>query len=127
MYGTQYSEANKDMLGIILRTRSSTGEDFDGRTTVKDAYDLIISDLKAAITLLPINYSGQEHGNFPAYMLRAKRKTASALLAKVYFQMNDLENALAQINQTIGDVPGEILAVSDITGTAVPRLERRSG
>ncbi len=124
LFGTQYSEANKDMLGIILRTSSSTGEDYGGRSTVKDAYDLIVSDLKAAIMLLPINYSGQEHGNFPSYMHRATRKAASALLAKVYFQMNDLENALAQINKTIGDVPGEILAVSDITGRTAPRLER---
>jgi starch-binding outer membrane protein, SusD/RagB family len=124
LYGTQYSEATMHMPGIILRTSSSTGENFNGRSTVKDAYDLIISDLKAATTLLPVNYSGQAHGNFPAYMLRAKRKAASALLAKVYFQMNDLDNALAQINRTIGDVPGDIVAVSDITGNAVPRLER---
>jgi len=124
MYGTQYSETTRDMPGIILRTRSSTGEDFDGRSTVDDAYELIISDLKNAILLLPVRYSGQEHANFPAYMLRAQRKAASALLAKVYFQMNDIDNALEQINQTIGNAPGQILAVSDITGNSVPRLER---
>jgi starch-binding outer membrane protein, SusD/RagB family len=126
LFGTQYSETNKSKPGIILRTNSSTGENFGSRSNVGNAYDLIVSDLKQAITLLPIKYDSNEHGNFQAYKYRGTRKAASALLAKVYFQMNEIDLALNQINATIGDVPGKIVAVPSVTGSTAPALERGS-
>jgi starch-binding outer membrane protein, SusD/RagB family len=126
LFGTQYSEATKDNMGIIIRKKSSTGENFGRRGTVEEAYTQIIEDLLAAIPLLPIKYNSDQHGNFPSYRFRANRKAASALLAKVYFQMNEMDKALEQINLTIGGAPGKILAVSNITGTVAPVLERGS-
>ncbi len=54
------------------------------RATVKQVYDQIIADLKEAETLLPATY--------PKFY-KATNWAAKALLARVYFQMNDYANA----------------------------------
>ncbi len=123
LFGHQYSDNNSG-LGIILRTNATTGarEELGDRSTVQDAYDLILSDLKEATVLLPLQFSQEEQGNFLPYRYRATKKAAYALLAKVYFQMNDFENTLAMINAVLGDVPGDITGNDTITGTNPPVL-----
>jgi starch-binding outer membrane protein, SusD/RagB family len=75
--------------GIVIKTNG----DFEGlrsRNTVKETYDQIIKDLKEAETLLP-----DANGNYPSTW------AAKAMLARVYFQMNDFANAYAYANMVI--------------------------
>jgi hypothetical protein len=76
-----YSQDNSHF-GIPLRTEVSLPS--VQRSTVKEVYDQIIEDLKDAVELLPTTY--------PKYY-KATKWSAKALLAKVYFQMNDHTNA----------------------------------
>ncbi len=106
-YGQQYgynsSAANS---GVILRTKpvynvNNPDEVIgQGRATVEEVYQQIISDLKAAENLIPP--VSDRRG-------RASNFAASAILARVYFQMNDYTNALPQINKVIGDIPGILM------------------
>jgi starch-binding outer membrane protein, SusD/RagB family len=79
-----------DFLGIALK-RSTAIEAVD-RSTVKEAYDFIIEDLEFANANLP-----DENGFY------ATKWAAKALLAKVYFQMNDFSNARAYATEVIGN------------------------
>jgi hypothetical protein len=71
--------------GVVLRTTSSALEEQTDltpkRSTEKEFYDLIISDLKTACTNLPLTQ--QVRG-------RVSRKAAYAMLAKVYLQRTRL-------------------------------------
>ena len=75
-------------LGIPIRTTFST--DPVNRSTVKEVYDQIIGDFTAAINVLPTENGG--YGTSWA---------AKAYLAKVYFQMNDYQNAYDLANDVI--------------------------
>jgi len=81
MYAQPYTTAGAaSQIGIPIRL---TGvRQIVQRSTVADAYQLIISDLKTAETMLP-----ETNG------VNATKWSAKALLAKVYFQMNDFANA----------------------------------
>ncbi|WP_199118192.1 RagB/SusD family nutrient uptake outer membrane protein [Pedobacter sp. ASV28] len=80
--------ANNDHLGVPLRI--STAKDAGVRATVKQVYDLIISDLKIAE-----NKMNDVNPGYPT------KWAAKALLAKVYFSMNDFANAYNYANQVI--------------------------
>lgn len=82
-----YTEDNNH-LGIVLRTEFST--ELLNRGTVAEAYTLVLEDLKAAELLLP-----EDNGNY------ANVYAAKALLARVYFQMNDFQNAFDYANDVI--------------------------
>ncbi|POY37398.1 hypothetical protein C3K47_06450 [Solitalea longa] len=75
-------------LGVPLRSSSepSTGT----RPPVSDAYAFIIDDLKSAESLLP-----DDNGNYASIW------AVKALLARVYFQMNDYANAYNYSNEVI--------------------------
>lgn len=75
-------------LGVPIRVTTSI--DPGVRSTVKQVYDQIIADLKVAEVKLP-----DENGGY------ATKWAAKALLAKVYFQMNDYQNAYLYSNQVI--------------------------
>lgn len=83
-----YTQDNSHQ-GIVIKT-SSGFEGLRTRATVKETYDAIIKDLKEAETLLPAN-----NGNYPGSW------AAKAMLARVYFQMNDFANAYAYANMVI--------------------------
>lgn len=68
--------------GIPLRTEIFIGS--VQRATVKQVYDQVIVDLKEAENLLPATYPKN---------YKATKWAAKALLARVYFQMNDNQNA----------------------------------
>lgn len=75
--------------GVVLRT---TPDITPGkRSTVKEAYELIIADLKKAETLL----------NDQVTVGFASKWSAKAFLAKVYFQQNDFANAFNYADQVI--------------------------
>lgn len=101
-YGYQSTEANS---GIVLKTKPMLNvkgiADIENikRATVEEVYQQVIRDFKDAESLMPA---------IPLRRGRATAKAASAYLARVYFQMNDLTNALIQINKVIGSTPGFI-------------------
>ncbi len=80
--------ADNSHLGVPIRTSTTINPGV--RSTVKQVYDLIIGDLKTAETKLP-----DDNGGY------ATKWAAKALLAKVYFQMNDFQNAYLYSNQVI--------------------------
>jgi hypothetical protein len=75
-------------LGVPIRTSTTINQGV--RATVKQVYDQIIADLKVAEVKLP-----DDNGGY------ATKWAAKALLAKVYFQMNDFANAYLYSNQVI--------------------------
>jgi tetratricopeptide (TPR) repeat protein len=78
--------------GIPLRTAVELGS--ANRASVKQVYDQVIADLKAAESALPVAPVGTRY--FTATQLAAK-----AYLAKVYFQMNNFAEAYNYANQVI--------------------------
>ncbi|RYY53829.1 MAG: RagB/SusD family nutrient uptake outer membrane protein, partial [Chitinophagaceae bacterium] len=64
------------------------------RSTVKEVYDQVIADLKAAETLLP---AAPANGKY----YTVTQWAAKAYLAKVYFQQNDFVNAFKYSNEVI--------------------------
>jgi hypothetical protein len=79
-------------LGIVLRTNSSF--DIPSRSSVADVYDQIILDLNFAAQNLP-----EQNGIY------ANRYAAEAMLSRVYFQMNDFQNAASAANVVITEGP----------------------
>jgi starch-binding outer membrane protein, SusD/RagB family len=77
-----------NQLGVPLRTKSEPTP--VTRNTVGEVYAQIISDLRAADSLLPVTNS-----------VYPTRWAAKALLARVYFQMNDFANAYRYANEVI--------------------------
>lgn len=82
--------ADNSHLGIALRTGFTT--ELVDRSSVAEVYAQIIEDLQAAETLLP-----SDNGNY------ASQYAAKALLAKVYFQINDFKSAFDYSNEVIMD------------------------
>ena len=74
--------------GIIIK--NSTDPNPLPRSTVDQVYDFILSDLEYASDNLPLS-----NGNY------ATKYSADALLAHIYFQMNNLDNALSSCNSVI--------------------------
>ena len=76
--------------GIAIRTESSYS--VKTRSTVQEVYTQIITDLTNAIDKLP-----ESNGNY------ASKDAARALLAKVYFTMNDFVNAEKYATEVISN------------------------
>eukprot|EP01133_Synstelium_polycarpum_P003264 gene3264-3718_t len=79
---------NNDHLGVPLRLTTEVTPGV--RATVKQVYDQIIADLKIAENKLAAT-----NGGYPT------KWAAKALLARVYFSMNDFTNAYAYADQVI--------------------------
>jgi tetratricopeptide (TPR) repeat protein len=84
--------ADNSQLGIVIKENSSF--DIPPRSSVADVYDFIISDLNDAVEKLP-----EVNGIY------ANKYAAQAMLARVYFQMNDFENAAAAAEVVINEGP----------------------
>lgn len=79
--------------GIVLRLKALTATEAQvtkQRSSLQETYDAVIADLKSAETLLP-----------PANGIRAGKWAAKALLARVYFNMGDYQNAYTYANDVI--------------------------
>ena len=94
MWGHQYGyKADNSQPGVILRTsptKGTTGLAIP-RATVEQCYTQIISDLKEAETLL-----GDTKNDG-----KATKSAAQAILARVYFQKNDFQNAYSYADAVI--------------------------
>ncbi len=80
--------ADNSQLGIAPRL--TYGNEVVDRATVADCYALVIKDLKEAVDQLPASNG-----------VYATSWAAKAYLAKVYFQMNDFQNAYNYANDVI--------------------------
>ncbi len=92
-FGQAYgATSDNSQLGIAIRTSQNT--EAVNRSSVQDVYNQVIFDLEEAIKLLPATND-----------IYANSWSAKALLAKVYFQMNDFENSFDYANDVIENGP----------------------
>jgi len=104
MLGAQYHSTMLSTPSGIFRDKPILGlSDIPkGISTVGEMYDLIISDLKDAQAKLPVSYDAMKHPT--RYVVGVRQDAATALLAKIYFQMNDFDKALAEVDKILGPV-----------------------
>ncbi|MDD2277502.1 MAG: RagB/SusD family nutrient uptake outer membrane protein [Bacteroidales bacterium] len=93
-------------LGIPIKIKSKPEGSI--RETVGGTYLFIISELEDAVELLPEETDNEydPHGAYPT------KWAAKALLARVYFQMNDFENAFTYANDVIENSPYEFSSLT---------------
>jgi starch-binding outer membrane protein, SusD/RagB family len=68
--------------------------------SVKAAYDSVLNDLRIAERLLPENYNPAQH--LPDMQPRANKYAALALMARVYWQQDNVDSCLAVCNRLLG-------------------------
>lgn len=102
-YGKPYNEATAatDLAIPKLLAADVTQTKFT-RATVKEIYELIISDLSNALPNLPTGLTNR---------IRMSRPAAEGLLGKVYVFMGQFDKALIQLNAAINDLPGASIPV----------------
>ncbi|WP_077920286.1 RagB/SusD family nutrient uptake outer membrane protein [Spirosoma sp. 209] len=82
------------------RSLSEFGDLSFPRLSVKAGYDSVLTDLRLAERLLPDSYDPARH--LPDYQPRANKHAAQALLARVYFQQDNVDSCLAVCNRLLG-------------------------
>ncbi|MBV9962159.1 MAG: RagB/SusD family nutrient uptake outer membrane protein [Parafilimonas sp.] len=100
-FSQPYSAGNTTTnLGVQLVTAPTLGgvnnSDFVPRSTVEQTFDLIVSDLAQAASLLPEDYNPNKEKN-----IHANKFCAEAVLSRVYLQMGDYEKARDEANDII--------------------------
>ena len=70
------------------------------RLSVQAAYDSVLNDLRIAERLLPENYNPAQH--LPDMQPRANKYAALALMARVYWQQDNVDSCLAVCNRLLG-------------------------
>ena len=104
MLGAQYHSSTLNQNSGIFRDKPILGlSDIPkGISTVGEMYQYIIDDLKDAQAKLPVSYDATKHPT--RYLVGVRQDAATALLAKIYFQMNDFDKALAEVDKLLGPV-----------------------
>ncbi|TAE35656.1 MAG: RagB/SusD family nutrient uptake outer membrane protein [Runella slithyformis] len=70
------------------------------RLSVRAAYDSVLNDLRLAERLLPESYNPAQH--LPDMQPRANKYAALALMARVYWQQDNVDSCLAVCNRLLG-------------------------
>jgi len=97
---------NNFNLGLILRTEPTddvTKSDFRERSTVEQTYQLIESDLKAAIAALPASTGAG------VSRLRANKAAAQALLARLYLYWEKYPEAIQQATDALAGTAAQFV------------------
>ena len=104
LLGKQYHPTTLNDLSGLYRTIPiiSTSDIPAPQRTVGEMYDFLLADALEAERLLPLVYDPDLHPL--TYDMRCRKDVATALLAKIYFQMNDMDNALQKVNDLLGPV-----------------------
>ncbi|WP_019987358.1 RagB/SusD family nutrient uptake outer membrane protein [Rudanella lutea] len=108
-----------------FRSMSNFGDLAYPRLSVRAAYDSVLNDLRIAERLLPENYDPARH--LPDYQPRANKYAALALMARVYFQQDNVDSCLAVCNRLLGSgstyrfplVPGNQMLTGLFQRTAI--------
>jgi hypothetical protein len=119
LWGRPFSSGSGSGLGVPIRNKVlSANEAFDRtpRSTVAAVYTQVLSDLNAALPLLPTTHPSNA---------RLTTWAVRGLLARVYFNQNDYANAYAQANNVITNGGFSLINTRDTaafrnSGTAAP-------
>lgn len=97
-YARPYLTDNGKSMGVPLRLQpeSSNANNNLARSSVAEVYAQILSDLNAAETGLPLNYS-----TAALNATRAHRNTAIALKTRIYLTMGDYANVITEANKIV--------------------------
>lgn len=109
LLGKQYNRetSGTDLAGYYSLKPVMAAEDLPTqRKTVQESYNQLILDAKKAMELLPVTYDNTIHTIYYDNR-RFNQDAALALLAKIYFQMNDFENTKTAIDSLLGPTPGQ--------------------
>jgi hypothetical protein len=90
-------------LGIPILTTADAGASNFKRSTVKEVYEFIISELNSAISDLPVRTVNRA---------RLGQTAGYYLLGQTYFWMGDYPNALAQLNLALTSIPNHTVGVT---------------
>jgi tetratricopeptide (TPR) repeat protein len=102
-YGKPYNKATAASdLGIPLVTVADVTQNMFKRSTIQEAYDLIIADLREAIPNLTTQVVSRH---------RMSRSAAEAILGKVYVYMQQFEQALPLLESSLANLHSNSLAV----------------
>jgi hypothetical protein len=82
------------------RSVSDFGDLAYTRLSVKAAYDSVLNDLRIAERLLPESFDPAQH--LPDMQPRANKYAALALMARVYWQQDNVDSCLAVCNRLLG-------------------------
>jgi starch-binding outer membrane protein, SusD/RagB family len=95
LFGHPYPSSPSTSLGVVIRTEALTAEaavQAKARATVQETYTQVISDLNAAIPLLPTTNNNRS---------RITSWAARAILSRVYFNQNNFASALTQADAVL--------------------------
>ena len=98
LFAQPYS-VDADAAGVPLKLTANTEINGRPRSTVREVYAQIISDLQTASTLF-----GKYKKRRGSY--RINRPAVNILLTRVYLQMEDWDNVIASANEAIADAEG---------------------
>ncbi|OMP79345.1 RagB/SusD family nutrient uptake outer membrane protein [[Flexibacter] sp. ATCC 35208] len=101
-FGLPYSTNAATDLGFPIITTADITQTAFKRATVKEVYDLIISDLTAAIPNLPAQTTSR---------LRMSKAAAEGILGKVYVFMANYQDGLTWLNAAINDMSNSAIPV----------------
>lgn len=100
-------------LGVPLRLTSDVKEKSE-RLPLQKTYDLIIGDLQTSIGLLPVT---------PQIKTRPSKAAAYSLLAKIYLDMGDYNNALVNANAALA-INGKLINYNTLTASSTYPIAR---
>lgn len=98
MFGRPYSQSPETNLGVMIRDNTDITA-LPPRSTVKETYEFIVSDLLKAAELM----------NEEKPSIFASKEVALALLARVYLYMEQYDKAIAYADQVINSGRYELL------------------
>lgn len=118
LYARPYTDGNGSKLGVILKLNpeTSSGNNDQVRATAAEVYNQILKDLNEAEAELPLTY-----GNAAANTNRAHRNTAVALKTRVYLNMGQWSNVVAEANKIV-PTSGAYRAASGVTNELVANV-----
>jgi starch-binding outer membrane protein, SusD/RagB family len=113
-----YTAGNGSALGVPLRITASTSSGGESlpRATQAEVYAQILSDLNFAETNLPLN-----NGNAEDNVVRAHRNAAIALKTRVYLNMANYAQVIAEANKIVPNT-APFTATSGIAHTLNPNF-----
>ncbi|HSI76673.1 MAG TPA: RagB/SusD family nutrient uptake outer membrane protein [Lunatimonas sp.] len=97
-FGRPYSQGDGNNPGVVIKADTEDG--FPARSTVREVYDFMISDLEYAANLMTIDKSA-------AF---ASREVAHALLSRLYLFKGDYANAIQNANKVLSSNKYQLLA-----------------
>jgi tetratricopeptide (TPR) repeat protein len=80
-----FNDNNRNSLGLVLKLNSDINENLQ-RSNLEDTYELIITDLKSALALLP-------DGKY-AFPVRPNKAAAHALLSRIYLGISRYQQSI---------------------------------